>query len=192
MQHFSSIVSRLLYKHIHTSSWALSAIFTICYISQTEYQVVGKGASPSLHSREVTQTCLITGDQSTKFMQQLWPEGWLHGLSKNEPHPHKPSLPLPPNSYRVCYSKPHLTEIRNNSAVSHPQSNPNPQPKNPHTTRSPPRSEPSASEKPKNMRDCFMADIAPLCNRSLSETEWADFEDILAKWTTKLAEDEMA
>ena len=37
-----------------------------------------------------------------------------------------------------------------------------------------------------------MADIAPLCNRSLSETEWADFEDILAKWTTKLAKDEMA
>ena len=37
-----------------------------------------------------------------------------------------------------------------------------------------------------------MAAIAPLCNRSLSETEWADFEDILAKWTTKLAEDEMA
>lgn len=70
--------------------------------------------SPSLHSREVTQTCLITGAQSTKFMQQLWPEGWLRGLSKNEPHPHKPSLP--PNTYRVCYSKPHLTEIRNNLA----------------------------------------------------------------------------
>jgi len=82
-----------------------------------------------------------------------------------------------------------LTNIRNHSAASHPQTNPNPKPKNPHNTRSPSRSEPSASEKAKNTRDCFMADIAPLCNRDLSEAEWADFETILARWSTKLAED---
>ena len=34
-----------------------------------------------------------------------------------------------------------------------------------------------------------MTDIAPLVGRSLSEPEWADFEAVVAQWTSKLAED---
>ena len=82
-----------------------------------------------------------------------------------------------------------ITEIRNNPTVSHPQSNSNPRPRDPHTTSSPPGNEHSASERAKNMRQGFMTDIAPLVGRSLSEPEWADFEAVVAQWTSKLAED---
>ena len=82
-----------------------------------------------------------------------------------------------------------ITEIRNNPIISHPQSNSNPRPRYSHTTSSPPGNEHSASERVKNMRQGFMTDIAPLVGRSLSEPEWADFEAVVAQWTSKLAED---
>ena len=82
-----------------------------------------------------------------------------------------PSPVSPPTPVTASQISRIITEVRNSPAVSHPQSNSNPQPRDSHTTSSPPGPEPSASERAKNMRQCFTTDIASLLRRSLSEAE---------------------
>ena len=82
-----------------------------------------------------------------------------------------PSPVSPPTPVTASQISRIITEVRNNPAVSHPQSNSNPQPRDSHTTGSPPGPEPSASERAKNMRQCFTTDTASLLGRSLSEAE---------------------